>query len=279
MDGNTDAVIWNAGFIAVYKGDGFGNWTQVSSFTIPETQLSSFRTGDFDHDGYSDIAYIAKTSASNSDNYLRVYLHTVDNPTLNILPVNPKGYECFSPNSIQFLNWQSSVPSGPNATVTIEFSSAGASGPWATVASNLPNNGTYQWTVPAVNSPNCFLKFAITNGSDTQTVITANAFGIGTCANPPPTGVEESSSVNSLDVYPNPMSNNGYAHFQMEKSSDVKIIITDILGKEISVLINETLSAGSYNPRIPLENLESGVYFCNMTVSGKTLVRKIIVTK
>src|SRR5207302_776152 len=97
MDGNVDAVIWNAGFVSIYKGDGFGNWTQAGSFTIPETQLASLRTGDFDHDGFTDIAYIAKTSASNSKNMLRVYLHTVSNPTLNILPINPKGFECFAP--------------------------------------------------------------------------------------------------------------------------------------------------------------------------------------
>ncbi|MBI3502133.1 MAG: T9SS type A sorting domain-containing protein [Bacteroidetes bacterium] len=279
MDGNTDVILWNAGSVVIYKGDGFGNWTQAGSFAIPETQLASFRTGDLDHDGYPDIVYMAKTSASNSKNMLRVYLHTVANPTLTILPVNPKGFECFSPNSVQFLNWQSSVPSGPNATVTIEFSSAGNSGPWTNVASNLPNNGTYQWTVPAVSSSNCFLKFTITNGSNTQTVITANAFGIGTCTNPPPTGVEESLNVNSFDVYPNPMCSQGYAHFQLEKSSDVKINITDVLGKEISVLVNEALSAGSYNPEIPVENLESGIYFCNMNAGGTTLVKKIVVVK
>lgn len=279
MDGNTDAIIWNAGFVAIYKGDGFGNWVQAGSFTIPETQLSSFRTGDLDHDGYSDIIFMAKTSQSNSDNYLRVYLHTTNNPQLNILPVNPKGYECFTPNSVQFLNWISSVPSGPNATVTIDFSSTGNTGPWTNVVMNAPNNGTYQWTVAAVNSPNCFLKFTITNGSNTQIVISANAFGIGTCTNPPPTNVTEEAVVGGFEVYPNPMSELGYAHFQLEKSSDVKIIITDMLGKEISVLMNETLSAGSYNPAIPVENLESGVYFCNLTVGGKNSVQKIVVTK
>ena len=279
MDGNIDAIIWNAGFVVIYKGDGVGNWVQAGSFTIPETQLASFRTGDLDHDGYPDIVYMAKTSQSNSDNYLRVYLHTVNNPVLNILPINPKGYECFAPGSIQFLNWQSSVPPGPNAAVTIEFSSAGASGPWTTVASNLPNNGTYQWTVPSVNSPNCFLKFTITNGSNTQTVVTANAFGIGTCTNPPPTGVEENSALSGFDVYPNPMNAEGYVHFQLEKSLDVKVTISDAVGKEVSVLINKNLSAGSYNPRILVENLEPGIYFCSLTADGKISVQKIVVVK
>ena len=280
MDGNIDAVIWNAGFIAIYKGDGFGNWTQAGSFTIPETQMASFRTGDFDHDGYGDIAYIAKTSASNSKNMLRVYLHTANNPALNILPMNPKGYECFAPSSVQFLNWISSVPVSSTAAVKIEFSSAGNSGPWSTVVASAPNSGTYQWAVPNVSSPNCFLKFTITSGSNSQTITTANAFGIGTCTNPPPTSVnEEGENVFGFEVYPNPISTQGYAHFHLDKSADVKIQITDMLGKEVYVLMNENLSVGFYNPRIPVEVLESGVYFCNMIADGKTEVKKMVVTK
>jgi len=279
MDGNCDAIIWNAGIVSIYKGDGFGNWTQAGSFTIPETQLASLTTGDFDHDGYSDIAYMAKTSVMNSDNYLRVYLHANANPTLNILPVNPKGYECFVQGSVQFVKWQSSVPSGPNATVTIDFSSAGNSGPWTNVVTNAPDNGTFQWTVPSVNSPNCFLKFTITNGSSTQTIITANAFGIGTCSTPPTSAEEVEMDALGFSVYPNPMTTQGYLQFKLEKSSNVKIQIADVLGKEISVIMNETLSAGSYNPAIPIEYLKSGVYFCNMIADGKTSVQKIVVAK
>lgn len=279
MDGNADAVIWNAGFIAIYKGDGYGNWTQAGSITIPETQLASLATGDFDHDGYSDIVYMAKTSASNSDNMLRVYLHAAASPALNILPVNPKGFECFAPGGIQFVNWQSSVPAGPAATVTIEFSSGGNSGPWTTVVANAPNSGTYQWTVPAVSSPNCYLKYTITNGSSTQSVILSNAFGIGACSTPP-TSVEEADvAALGFSVYPNPMNLQGYAHFQLETSSDVKLEITDLLGKIVSTLMDETLAAGSYNPRIPAEGLDPGIYFCRMTANGHSMVQKIVVVK
>ena len=151
--------------------------------------------------------------------------------------------------------------------------------PISTVVSNAPNSGTYQWAVPVVNSPNSFLKFTITNGNSTQVVTTANPFGIGTCTPPPPTSVNEETSIGGFDVYPNPMSTQGYAHFQLTKSSDVKIQITDMLGKEVSIILNENLSAGFYNPRIPVENLESGVYFCNLITDGKTEVKKIVVAK
>ena len=91
--------------------------------------------------------------------------------------------------------------------------------------------------------------------------------------------MDEETNIGGFDVYPNPMSAQGYAHLQMIKSSDVKIQITDMLGKEVSVIMNENLSAGSYNPRIPVENLESGVYFCTMIADRKTEVKKIVVAK
>lgn len=124
--------------------------------------------------------------------------------SLSILPVTPKGLECFMPGSVQFIKWLANVPAGPSATVKIEFSSAGNSGPWATVVSNAPNNGIYQWTVPAVNSNNCFLKYTISDGSNTSVVISSNAFGVGTCTNP--TAVGEEGDINAgVTIYPNPV--------------------------------------------------------------------------
>jgi hypothetical protein len=279
MDGNMDAIIWNALQIVIYKGDGYGNWTQAGTINIPESQLASFTTGDLDHDGYADIVYMAKTAVSNSDNMLRVYLHTATNPTLSILPVSPKGFECFTPGSVQFINWTGSTPTtSPAASVLIEFSSTGNTGPWTTVAT-APNSGTFQWTVPAVNSPNCFLKFTLSQGSSTQSATISNAFGIGTCSTPP-TSVEEAElNMIGFTVYPNPMNTQGYAHFFLESSSDVKLQITDILGNEVSTLMNGNHAAGSYNPALPVEKLEPGIYFCRMIIGEKTMNQKMVVVR
>lgn len=280
MDGNADAVIWKAGSVEIYKGDGYGNWALAGSFTIPETQLANLTTGDLDHDGYSDIVFMAKTGLMNSDNMLRVYLHAADVNELDILPVNPKGFECFAPGSVQFVSWKSSVPAGPNATVTIELSSAGTSGPWTTVASSVPNSGVYQWSVPgSVNSPNCYLKYTISNGSSTQVVVMSNAFGIGTCSSPPTSVEQNDVDALGLSVYPNPMSVQGYAHFNLEKQSRVKMQIVDVLGKEVLTVGDEMLSAGYHNPRIPVENLESGIYFFRVIIGDVMHNEKIVVTK
>jgi hypothetical protein len=283
-DGNADVVIWQQKAVQIYKGDGTGNWTLAGSIAIAENEYSAMATGDFDHDGYSDIVFLGRdNSLSLNKNMLRVYLHTAAGSGthgLNILPVNPKGFECFAPGSVQFVNWQSAVPVGPAATVTIEFSSNGNAGPWNTVVANAPNNGTYQWIVPAsVNSPNCFLKYTLTAGSSIQSVTNSNAFGVGTCVISP-TSVEE-QSINTLgfSVYPNPMTTQGYAHFNLERSGNVKIQIVDMLGQVVSTVVNETLSSGSHNPAIPITNLTSGIYFCRIISGDITMNEKIVVAK
>lgn len=280
MDGHADLVVWSALSITIFKGDGAGNWTQAGSITIPESQLSSITTGDFDHDGYGDIAYLARTSVMNADNYLRIYLHnnsTVAN--LGILPVNPKGFECFMPGSVQFINWVSSVPAGPAATVTIEFSSAGNSGPWSPVVSNAPNNGTYQWIVPNVNSSNCYLKFTISNGSATQSVVISNAFGVSSCVSSP-TGIQvQALEALSFSIYPNPMVSEGYAHFALETSGEVQLDLLDLSGKVIANLMSGTYAAGFYNPAIPINKLKSGVYLCRLNYNGLEQVSMVVVTR
>ena len=280
MDGNQDVIVCKSNLIEIYTGDGAGNWAIAGSVTIPENEFNGLITGDLDHDGYGDIVFLGRDySSSMNDNHLRVYLHDASAHGLSIMPVNPKGYECFAPNSVQFITWQSSVPSGP-ATVQIEFSSNGISGPWTTVVASAPNNGTYQWTTPsAVNSPNCFLKYTITNGSTTQSVTMSNAFGIGTCATPPTSTEEVKANAFGFSVYPNPMTTQGYLHFNLATSSDVKIDILDVLGNVVMNIADETLSAGSHNPKIPLENLGSGIYFCRMLSGDATVNEKIVVLK
>ncbi len=178
------------------------------------------------------------------------------------------------------MNWIGSTPTtGPAATVKIEFSSTGNSGPWSVVAVAAPNSGTYQWSVPAVNSPNCFLKFTITQGTSAQTVTTSNAFGIGTCTNPPTSADETETDAFGFSVYPNPMSSQGYAHFLLEENAPVKIQIVDLLGNEAAVIMNGNYTAGSYNPAIPVEKLNAGIYFCRMVSGDREINQKIVVAK
>lgn len=61
--------------------------------------------------------------------------------------------------------------------------------------------------------------------------------------------------------FPNPFNPNTNIEFRIPESGFVKLIVYDILGKEVETLINEYKSTGIYKVEFRADNLPSGVYF------------------
>ena len=67
--------------------------------------------------------------------------------------------------------------------------------------------------------------------------------------------------------YPNPFNPRTVISYQLTVSSNVKLIVYDILGKEIIKLVNQKQTSGTYQVDFSGNNLSSGVYFYQLTVS------------
>jgi hypothetical protein len=63
------------------------------------------------------------------------------------------------------------------------------------------------------------------------------------------------------------------------QTSDVKLVIYDILGKEISTLVNESLQPGSYEVTFDGSNLPSGIYFYQLRAGDYIETKKLILLK
>jgi len=79
--------------------------------------------------------------------------------------------------------------------------------------------------------------------------------------------------------YPNPFNPATTISFSVPKASVVKIAVYDMLGKEVSLLVNEELGAGNYNTTWDAANYSSGIYFYRMVTSDVSLTKKMILTK
>ena len=70
--------------------------------------------------------------------------------------------------------------------------------------------------------------------------------------------------------YPNPFNSSTVIGYRLSVISKVKITVYDLLGKEVTVLVNETKPAGEY--KIDFDagkyNLASGVYICELKVNN-----------
>ncbi len=79
--------------------------------------------------------------------------------------------------------------------------------------------------------------------------------------------------------YPNPFNPSTKIKFALPKGSSVQLIIYDILGKEVTKLVNEKLQAGTYEYEWNGINLPSGVYFYKLRADDFSETRKMLMVK
>lgn len=65
--------------------------------------------------------------------------------------------------------------------------------------------------------------------------------------------------------YPNPFNPSSVISYDIQKSSYVKITVYDLLGREVSQLVNEQKSAGKYSVTFNAASLSSGIYLYRIT--------------
>jgi len=82
--------------------------------------------------------------------------------------------------------------------------------------------------------------------------------------------------------YPNPFNSMTKIKFQVPGSGFVKLLVFDILGKEVATLVNESLQPGTYETTFDAGNLVSGVYYLRFLVNDGidfSDLKKIVLVK
>lgn len=79
--------------------------------------------------------------------------------------------------------------------------------------------------------------------------------------------------------YPNPFNPSTSIEYQLTRQEIVSLKVFNILGKEIATLVNELKAPGVYNVKFDGTNLASGIYFYELRVDGRNIVRKMNLLK
>lgn len=80
--------------------------------------------------------------------------------------------------------------------------------------------------------------------------------------------------------YPNPFNPATKIEFSILKESEVRIVVYDVLGRQVRTLINDKLKSGNYTTSLNGNGLSSGLYFYSMYVSGLLFdTKKMILIK
>ena len=79
--------------------------------------------------------------------------------------------------------------------------------------------------------------------------------------------------------YPNPFNPETKIQFSVPKNGLVKVVVFDLLGREVKELVNEFKQQGSYNLSFDGSNLTSGIYFYKLITDGFIETKKMILIK
>jgi hypothetical protein len=79
--------------------------------------------------------------------------------------------------------------------------------------------------------------------------------------------------------YPNPFNPSTTIRYELARTSNLTLRVYDILGREVSVLVNERKNAGAYEVKFDASRLASGVYLCQLWAGDYIATTKMFLVK
>ena len=114
--------------------------------------------------------------------------------------------------------------------------------------------------------------FATTSGSGAYELAVA-----GTSSVPRTSGIVERFALEQN--YPNPFNPSTEIAYRITKSGLVTLRVYDLLGREVTTLVNEVKQPGEYRARWNASRFGSGAYFYRLSAGSSVLVRKMVLLK
>ncbi|HAC16308.1 MAG TPA: hypothetical protein DCE78_10260, partial [Bacteroidetes bacterium] len=79
--------------------------------------------------------------------------------------------------------------------------------------------------------------------------------------------------------YPNPFNPSTTISYSLSDPAQTKITIHDLVGREISVLVDEFITAGNHQVTFNATGLASGIYVDRLATDQHTISKKLLVLK
>jgi len=169
-------------------------------------------------------------------------------------------------------------------------------GGWITVAGGIPANAIAKWDGTSwsalgsgvTGSTQGFIGALTVSGQDLYAGgwftsaggITANNIAKYSCDATVSVGEVQLQQPFQLDQnYPNPFNSTSTIGYYIPQTSQVKIIVYDLYGKEIKVLVNEEKAPGHHEIVFDRGDFVSGIYFYTLKTAGFIQSRKMILMK
>ncbi|MGZ3866984.1 MAG: choice-of-anchor V domain-containing protein [Bacteroidia bacterium] len=137
---------------------------------------------------------------------------------------------------------------------------------------------SFKWTSPASGTGYLYAVVLGANNTGNETGDKVSAVTAYTLT-PATTGIDShSSDLVSLNVFPNPATDNVRLTYTLAERSNVVVKLVNIDGEEVAALLNETQDHGpqAVDARLPL-GIAKGMYMLKISINGKQTLQKLIV--
>jgi hypothetical protein len=92
-------------------------------------------------------------------------------------------------------------------------------------------------------------------------------------------GNEIPQSYSLSQNYPNPFNPMTNIRFAIPNSGLVKLVVYDMMGREVKTLVNQSMGAGNYTVDFDASDLSSGVYVYTIKAGDFTDTKKMVLVK
>ncbi|MFA6609159.1 MAG: T9SS type A sorting domain-containing protein, partial [Candidatus Paceibacterota bacterium] len=217
--------------------------------------------------------------------------------SFTILNVKKKPVNNFAKNEQGQLRFSSKTLAGPSQLPITDSTkvyyrkyktSSWISLPVSVISSNVDREGTIFSTsltpATAFDTAAIDLKIKIADamGNSTEQILSP-AFSVGNWIDDGSTPVEEKPILPSVFAlyqnYPNPFNPSTTIQFDVPQPDAVKLVVYDVLGREVRTLVNENRPVGRYATQFNSEDLASGVYVFRLSVGNNTAIKKMMLLK
>jgi hypothetical protein len=95
----------------------------------------------------------------------------------------------------------------------------------------------------------------------------------------------DTTNTNSIDnlvqmvqISPNPISTNATLSYRLNQSSDVRVEVYDMIGRQVATLANQKQNSGMHRVEIgDAINRVKGIYFVRLSIDGQVMTKKVLV--
>lgn len=285
-------LIASSTLLAQIPNNGFENWTSMGTYNNPNdwgtlnntTAIAGVYTATKGTPGSPGTAYLKLTSKTVSG--LGVVNGIAVSGVLDSIAMLPKSGFAFNQRPASFTGkWQHMIYGSSQGSITVQLTY------WDAVNNVRVPVATANQTLSgmAMSWANFTIPFTYANGNNPDTcIIIMKASGANPTNNDylwvdnlafagSVVGLKDNSNtIQTLTVFPNPSSEQINLSFSSIKNQEVKIELLDLTGKIILSKI-EKAQSGITHKTIDIKGIAKGIYFINLTNESGIETKKIII--